>query len=199
MQQETLFRIVTVILLVSGFGTGMYFRAKAEREGGRLDNKGNKVILALRLVSLIVVWPLIAYLINPNWVLWAQWSAPNWLRWAAAGVALLMVPAIYWLMSNIGQNISPSHTTREGHQLVTTGPYKWIRHPLYTFGFIFVFSLSLVTALWWLSVGMLLPMAGIAWRTPREEQNLIAEFGNEYHEYMKRTGRYFPRLRLFGK
>jgi protein-S-isoprenylcysteine O-methyltransferase Ste14 len=34
----------------------------------------------------------------------------------------------------------------------------------------------------------------MAWRTPKEEANLIAKFGDEYQEYMKRTGRFFPKL-----
>lgn len=195
MEQETIFRILTAVLLFTGFGIGSYFRHQAERQGGRLDQSGNKVIVLLRLLSLAVVWPLFAYLLNPAWVRWAQMDLPVWVRWAAVVTAVLMVPAIYWMYTNIGRNISPSHTTREGHQLVTTGPYHYIRHPLYTFGTIFMLSLALVTGLWWLLVGFGLPLAVLIWRTPREEANLVARFGDEYRAYMARTGRFLPKLR----
>lgn len=195
MTQDGIFRILTLVLLMAGFGISGYFRSKADREGGRLNQSNKTVLIALRLLGLAVIWPLIAYLINPAWVDWARWPAPLWLRWAAVVVAFLAVPGIYWLFSSIGNNISPTHATRQDHQLITTGPYKWIRHPLYTFGFTFFLAISIVASLWWVTIGLLIPMAVLFWRTPQEEQNLIAEFGDEYRAYMKQTGRYFPRLR----
>lgn len=195
MSQDGIFRILTFVLLIAAFGISGYFRAKADREGGRLNQSNRKVLITLRLLALAVIWPLIAYLINPDWVAWARWPAPLWLRWSAVVVAFLTVPGIYWLFSSIGNNISPTHATRKDHQLITKGPYKWIRHPLYTFGFTFFMAISIATSLWWLTLGMIIPMAILLWRTPQEEQNLIAEFGDEYRAYMKQTGRYFPRLR----
>ncbi|MCB0034280.1 MAG: isoprenylcysteine carboxylmethyltransferase family protein [Anaerolineales bacterium] len=195
MTQDGIFRILTLVLLMAGFGISGYFRSKADREGGRLNQSNKTVLIALRLLGLAVIWPLIAYLINPAWVAWARWPVPLWLRWAAVGVAFAAVPAIYWLFSSIGNNISPTHATRQDHQLITSGPYQWIRHPLYTFGFTFFLAISVATSLWWVTMGLLIPMAVLFWRTPQEEQNLIAEFGDEYREYMKQTGRYFPRLR----
>jgi protein-S-isoprenylcysteine O-methyltransferase Ste14 len=109
-------------------------------------------------------------------------------------LALLMVGGIYWLFSAIGANISPIETTRRGHQLVTAGPYRWIRHPLYTFASLFFLALALLTGLWWLVGGMLVVLPILAWRTPREEAHLLAHFGDEYRVYMQRTGRYLPRL-----
>lgn len=98
------------------------------------------------------------------------------------------------MLSSIGTNISPSHATRAGHQLITHGPYRWVRHPLYSAGLLLCVSLTLLTALWALGVGMLIPLAVLLWRTPREEARLIALFGDEYRAYMRRAGRFFPRL-----
>lgn len=195
MIQENIFRWLTIGLLVCGMGIGFYFRLRSAREGGAYEESGNWLIIVLRLIGLVVIWPLLAYVINPAWVVWAQWDVPDGLRLTAAAVAALMVPCIYWLFVAIGTNISPSHTLREGHQLITSGPYHWIRHPLYTFGFTFFLALSLLTALWWLLIGLFVPMMILMWRTPQEERNLIAEFGDDYVAYMERTGRYFPRRR----
>jgi protein-S-isoprenylcysteine O-methyltransferase Ste14 len=99
------------------------------------------------------------------------------------------------VLSSIGTNISPSHATRAGHRLITHGPYRWVRHPLYSAGLLLCVSLTLLTALWTLGVGMLIPLAVLLWRTPLEEARLVATFGEEYRAYMRRTGRFFPRLR----
>jgi protein-S-isoprenylcysteine O-methyltransferase Ste14 len=41
---------------------------------------------------------------------------------------------------------------------------------------------------------MLIPLAVLLWRTPREEARLIETFGDAYRTYMKQTGRFFPRF-----
>jgi protein-S-isoprenylcysteine O-methyltransferase Ste14 len=194
MNNELTFRIITAVLLVSAFTISIYFRHKAERRGGRKNsNEGQRLLILLRLLGLLCLLPLVGYLIQPAWVAWARFSAPLWLRWGAAAYATCMIPALYWLFATIGNNISPTQTTRQGHQLVTTGPYRYIRHPLYTFGALFFGALILLTGLWWLGVGLAICLGILAWRTPREEAHLLAQFGNEYRDYMARTGRYLPR------
>ena len=75
---------------------------------------------------------------------------------------------------------------------MTHGPYRWVRHPLYSVGMLLYGSLTLLTGLWWLGVGSLIPLAVLLWRTPREEARLIEAFGEEYRVYMRRTGRFLP-------
>lgn len=195
MDTELLFRLLTFIFFVATFGVSIYFRHRADRQGGQLDkSEGQPLIAILRLLGLLLLLPLFGYWINPDWVTWARLPLPDWLRWFAVGIAALMLPMIYWLFSTIGNNISPSHTTRSDHKLVTSGPYRWIRHPLYTFGVLFFFAVSIATALWWFAIGMIIAFLLIALRTPREEAHLIAKFGDEYRAYMQRTGRYLPRF-----
>ncbi len=157
--------------------------------------EGRWLLVLLRLVGLAALLPLLAYLVQPAWVAWARVELPTWLRWVGAGGVMLMLPALHWLFATIRNNISPLATTRQGHRLVTHGPYRWIRHPLYTFGSIFFLSLAVMTGLWWLAALMALGGIGLAWRTPREERHLLAAFGDDYRQYMARTGRYLPRLR----
>jgi protein-S-isoprenylcysteine O-methyltransferase Ste14 len=196
MNIETIFRLIVVVLFVSAFAISGYFRSKADHEGGRLRSaEGQGLVVVLRLLGLLALLPLFGYLINPDWVTWARVQLPDWLRWLAALVAVSLIPMFYWVLSNIGNNISPVQTTRQNHKLITSGPYHYIRHPLYTFGFVFMVAITLLTGLWWLAVAALPPLLILLWRTPIEEQRLIETFGDEYREYMKRTGRFFPRLR----
>lgn len=106
-----------------------------------------------------------------------------------------MIPAIVWLFRTIGTNISPRETTREGHQLVVTGPYRYIRHPLYSFGF--AFYAALATALRPILALLIVAFGLPTRRTLKEEQNLIARFGDDYRRYMAQTGRFLPRLGSF--
>ena len=199
MSEELLYRGLTLVLLAVIFGISATFRRRADREGGVLQGEnGLRLVVVLRLLSLIILLPLLGYLINPAWVAWARLDLPAWMRWLGAAGMLMVIPLVTWVYRSIGTNISPSHATREGHQLVTHGPYRWVRHPLYSVGILLCISLTLLTALWTLGVGMLIPLAVLLWRTPREEARLIETFGDEYRAYMRRTGRFFPRvLKMF--
>lgn len=195
MALETVFRIITAVVLVAAFGISGYFRRKADRLGTPMrSNEGQRLVFFLRLYGLLALLPLVGYLIAPEWVAWARFAPPVWLRWVAVAVALACIPLIYWVFASIGINISPTQATRQGHTLVTHGPYRWVRHPLYALGTLVLISLVLVTGLWWIGVTMLPGILAIVRRTSIEEARLIETFGDDYRAYMKTTGRFFPQL-----
>jgi protein-S-isoprenylcysteine O-methyltransferase Ste14 len=101
---------------------------------------------------------------------------------------------IYWLFSSIGTGITPTSATRRDHVLSTSGPYRWIRHPLYTFGTAWFVSLGVMADTWLIASLGILAFIAMAIRTPREEARLVEKFGDEYRQYMKRTGRFLPRI-----
>lgn len=192
---ENPLRIAVAVLLVSAFAISIYYRHRARRRGGELDrSQGTSTLVALRLVALAAFVPLLLWLVHPQWARWAQVELAAGLRWAAVIAAAALLPAFVWLFRTIGNNISPRETTRAGHALVTDGPYRYIRHPLYTFGAAFYALIAVATGLWWLAVFLGIAFAALAWRTPREEANLIALFGDDYRRYMATTGRYLPHL-----
>jgi protein-S-isoprenylcysteine O-methyltransferase Ste14 len=93
----------------------------------------------------------------------------------------------------LGKEWSPQLQLREDHHLVTTGPYAWIRHPIYTAMFGWGTALALLTANWVFVVLAVAVVAGLVARVPREEQMMLEKFGQEYQAYMQRTGRFFPK------
>lgn len=194
-QNDVVFRIVTAVALVTIYGISGYYRTRAEQRGGRLDrSQGGPFLVVVRMLALFFFLPLLAYLFRPDWVAWARLELPHWLRWLGVALLVGLIPAVVWMFRSIGANVSSRHTTREGHQLVTAGPYRYIRHPLYTFGLLMYVALGLVAAMWWIWLGLAIIFPMLMWRTPREEAQLVARFGNEYRAYMQRTGRYLPKL-----
>ncbi len=195
MDTELILRLIAFCVLVAAAAIGVTFRRRAEREGGAMrTDEGKRLVRLLRLLGLFVLAPLLAYLIHPPWMAWARLGLPEGIRWLAAAIALGLLPIFYWIFSSIGNNISPTQATRQHHQLVTHGPYRWVRHPLYSFGFVLVLALTLLTDLWWLAVAMLPPLAILLWRTPIEEARLVETFGDAYRAYMRQTGRFWPRI-----
>ena len=194
---ETIFRILAGVILITGMSISVYYRRKADRETGeKLSRKadGNVMMTFIRIGGLILWLSPFVYLINPAWMAWSMIGLPEWARWLGVGIGILCVFGIYWLFSSIGTGITPVSATRKEHKLSTSGPYRWVRHPLYTVGSSFIASFGVMADNWFIVLLGLLAFIGMAIRTPKEEANLVEKFGDEYREYMKRTGRFLPKL-----
>jgi len=160
--------------------------------------EGKLALLSRLLLAAPLYLSIFAYMLNPAWMAWSAISLPTWLRWVGTAVGLAMLPLLYGVFSSIGNNISETFLTKEKHVLVTHGPYRWVRHPLYSAATISLVSLSMLAANWFMLAMACAAFLGIAVLViPREEAELIRKFGDEYREYRERTGRFAPRLRLF--
>ena len=194
---ENIFRILAALILFTGIGISSYFRRKADRESGeKISRKADGTIFMnlIRIGGLMLWLSPLVYLINPAWMAWSKIGLPEWVRWLRVGLGIVAIVGIYWLFSSIGSGITPTSATRKQHQLVTSGPYRWIRHPLYTFGSSLFIAFGMIADNWFVALLGVLAFIAMASRTPKEEANLIEKFGDEYLEYMQRTGRYLPKL-----
>jgi protein-S-isoprenylcysteine O-methyltransferase Ste14 len=117
---------------------------------------------------------------------------PTWLRWAGFGLGITSVGLFAWTHVVLGRFWSPHLQLRPGHRLMTAGPYARIRHPMYSAILGWIMSLGLVAAnsipLAFAALGAL----NFILRIPPEEKMMLQQFGDEYREYMKRTGRLLP-------
>lgn len=102
---------------------------------------------------------------------------------------------LMWLVQRmLGNNFAMPGITQTRQTLVTAGPYRWVRHPMYTTFGLIVLAVSLVTTNWFIAgIGLvfLTLMESVA-RT--EEQTLVQRFGDAYWEYIKHTGRFLPHV-----
>ncbi len=196
MSQENIFRLMIFLFMLANFTISGYYRRKADIKDQKTTfAEENQTLLKLRNIGALLMYgSILAYLIYPPVMRWAQIPIPSSIRWAAVGVMGLLVPAFYWLFSSLGSNITPTVSIRKQHELVTTGPYRWIRHPLYSFGTVLIIAIAVAAANWFiLGVGVL-TFIPLALRTPLEEQRLLETFGEKYQEYMQKTNRYFPKF-----
>lgn len=78
---------------------------------------------------------------------------------------------------------------------MTSGPYRYVRNPIYLGAFTFIIALAFVAANWLLLLPALVLITIIYAQIGKEELMLIERFGIEYREYMKRTPRFIPKPR----
>lgn len=195
MNDDQLFRWVLLAGVALFMPVGIYHRLKARTEE-KLDRRqeGLFILVTLRLAGAAGTAGLIAYLINPACMAWAAVPLPVWLRWTGVGLALIAGLGVVWMFRALGRNLTDTVVTRKQHTLVTSGPYRWVRHPLYTLAVLLGVASSLAAANWFFVVAGGLMFLLLAIRTRKEEENLIARFGDDYRNYMQRTGRFLPRL-----
>ncbi len=199
MSDETLFRVVFAVLFLLLFGVVGTFRKKAQA-GREIDygKEGSALFLALRLGGLAIWGYCFLYIVFPAALRWSFIELPAPVRWAGAGMVVMLIPFVVAAQRALGRNVSPTVIIHEDHELVTTGPYRWIRNPLYTAGGLLFASLGLLSASWFLLAGAALALVLVRLRLPREEAELEARFGPQYREYAARTGRFLPRVRKPG-
>jgi protein-S-isoprenylcysteine O-methyltransferase Ste14 len=194
---ENIFRIFAAVVLFTGVGISSYYRRKADKETGETISRradGNIWMAITRLFGLVLWLSPVIYLINPAWMEWSKLGLPDTVRWFGVALGFLCVAGIYWLFSSIGSGITATSATRQQHVLVTRGPYRWVRHPLYTVGSSMFIAFGMMADNWFIALVGILAFIAMALRTPKEEANLIAKFGDEYREYMKHTGRFLPKI-----
>jgi protein-S-isoprenylcysteine O-methyltransferase Ste14 len=202
MAQEEAFRLAFIAIFAPMFSITGYFRRKARRSGEIIPRarEGKFSMLLRSLFAAPIYLSFLAYMIHPEWMRWSSISLPIWLRWLAIAVGLGMLPVLYRVVSTLSNNISETVFTKKDHKLVTLGPYRRVRHPLYSVATIIFVSLGTVAANWFIIVMAILIIIVIALIVvPEEEAHLIGKFGPEYREYMKRTGMLAPPVNLIGK
>lgn len=197
MDNETIFHILAVVVMVASLSISIYYRRRANQLAGEvsLEEEGSLILNLRRLFGLMLWLSSLVYLINPNWMAWSSLPLPSWLRWLGAVLMVFCLPLIYWVFSSLDKNVTPTVVTREDHNLVTHGPYRWVRHPLYTVGFLLFTGLSLMAANWFIFTTLILGSFVLIERTSKEEELLTERFGDEYRDYADHTGRFLPRFR----
>jgi protein-S-isoprenylcysteine O-methyltransferase Ste14 len=136
----------------------------------------------------------VVYLFTP-WLRFADYRLPAFAPWCGAAVMLAALWLFWRSHADLGQNWSVTLEVRKGHQLIRRGVYRRVRHPMYASIFLFSLAQGLLLENWLAGWFALVTFAILYFvRTPREERMMCDFFGQEYRDYMRETGRLFPRL-----
>jgi protein-S-isoprenylcysteine O-methyltransferase Ste14 len=197
MDDDQTFRIVLIIAGLTVLPVMAYFRLRSQATGEKLDRwqEGRFILFTLRPVGVAFMLGLLAYMIDPSWMAWSSVRLPAWLRWTGTGLAVAAAGLLIWTLRNLGPNLTDTVVTRREHTLVTTGPYRWVRHPFYDAVGLAILASSLIAANWFLLMTGGLAFILMIVRTTTEEKHLLARFGHAYRAYLERTGRFVPRIR----
>ena len=195
MPEETPFRIaVLIVMLGTGLGAA-YFRIQARSdEKITHEAEGRMFALVLRLFGLALWLSTLAYLIAPRSIAWAAVSISPAVRWCAVAVAASAAVGFLRTLVVLGKNLTDTVVTRREARLVTNGPYAWVRHPFYTTAFLLMTAVAVAAANLLMGACVVGIITMLVLRTPKEEERLIAAFGDDYRAYMRTTGRFWPRL-----
>lgn len=200
MTVDNMFRIILAAIFLTIIAVVGSYRNRAEKAGGKItpqqarEQEGLPIWLALRVSGILIWVGTLVYLIYPPVLAWAKLPLPVGLRWLGVVLLLAMIPAVIWAQSSLGGNVTKTVSTKGEHALVERGPYRYVRHPLYLLGMIAFLAISLITSTWYYIAIELIMFWALRARTKQEEEMLIARFGDDYREYMTRTGRFLPKF-----
>lgn len=203
MSDDLLFRILFLVLwaILAIIRIGYGRKGKKEKGKGKQQwadmtraEKGAQVVISADILLYIITS--ISYILGLPWMMWFQLPLPEWIRWVGVGIVGTGLPLLLWVHHTLGRHWSRTLEIKMEHRLCTDGPYSRVRHPMYTVFFIFMAGVALVSANFLLFVFFVIFVTLMyAFLIPSEERMMLDHFGDEYRNYMQRTGRIFPRIR----
>jgi protein-S-isoprenylcysteine O-methyltransferase Ste14 len=196
MTDDQLFRYILIAGFVVTLPIALYHRLRAQT-GERLDRRqeGWFILVTLRVLGVSgMLGAMLLVFFQPAWMAWSFVPLPAWFRWIGVGLGALATILLTWTMRTLGRNITDTVVTRKEHSLVTSGPYRWVRHPFYVAFVLGLTATAIVLANWLVLAIGLLAFTLLVIRSRKEEANLELRFGDDYRRYRERTGAFFPRL-----
>ena len=194
---ENIFRVILPVLILAFMAhRGYYVKKHTRPEDTTLKKRDEDILSKLAgLLGIAGFVSTIAFVINPGWVAWANLPLPGWVRWTGFTIALIGFALLQWAQTTLGRSWSDTPRMMTEQVLVTNGPYRVIRHPIYTAFFLILGSTLFISANWLVGISWISKILLEIFSRINFEENLMLEyFGDRYREYMKRTGRLLPKL-----
>ncbi len=197
METETIFRILLpALVIVFALHRGYYVKNHSKPEDATLKKREEGTVSKIAgLLGVIGFLSIVAYPLNPRWLAFADLLFPVWIRWAGVGIALAGFALLQWAQVILGKSWSDTPRMMKEQILITSGPYRMIRHPIYT-AFLLILGSTLFISSNWLIGLCWIGMTALetASRVQFEEALMVEFFGDQYREYMKKTGRLLPKV-----
>jgi protein-S-isoprenylcysteine O-methyltransferase Ste14 len=188
-----------VFLLLLGATRYRYFVLASAQPAGLSTSTVNwarqiPAYFASTVWAIYVAWLVMAPV---QLVKWDRWSPDHWVSDLLGWIAAPILGAALWLFwyshYTIGGYWSIRVQLRTGHRLVTEGPYRYVRHPLYTALFLGCLGTVLALQSWTLAAWVPVFVASYVLFAREEEKMMERGFGEAYRAYLRQTGMFLPR------
>ena len=194
MQSEKPFTIALAVLFTCFGAIRAHYRFSMSRPRALSSANLPHALLLAMLIPFEVITLALFFLRRMSW---AALPLPPWVRWTGAPLGVAALILFVWVHRSLGSNFSSMPYAQDGQSLITSGPYRWVRHPMYTAFYLQHLSTFLLTANWFIGLTWLGGLTlVIALRLRKEEEVMIDRFGDRYLSYMRRTGRFLMPIRL---
>jgi protein-S-isoprenylcysteine O-methyltransferase Ste14 len=191
---NTLFQVYYLICLIMGsFIRVWYGRKNRQDRKSILREEGLAYALLASLWGLAILIPIMHMF--TRWLSFADYNLPVWSGWIGVATFAMALWLLWRSHADLGQNWRITTEIREGHTLVTSGIFRYIRHPMYSAHWLWGIAQALLIHNWIAGLASLVIIIPIyVLRVRREEHMMLVKFGEKYRLYMRQTGRIIPRL-----
>ena len=191
---DSLFQYSYLIgLIVGSFIRALYLRKYKQDRKAIFREEGFAVGLLASLWGVAILLPLLH--IFTRWLTFADYGLSAWAGCSGILIFALAIWLLWRSHADLGINWRVTTELREKHALITSGVFRYIRHPMYSAHWLWGIAQVLLIHNWiagLASLVIIIPLYIL--RVRREEQMMLEQFGEEYQTYMSQTGRIFPRL-----
>lgn len=187
------FEIVFLAGIIAGSVVRKFYTSGRRKIGAEKKRSDILDLVLIGAAGVGMVMPLL-YLFT-SWLDYAKYELPNWTGWVGTAVFAGAILMLWRSHADLGRNFSPTLQIRAEHLLVTSGVYSRIRHPMYTAHLLWAIGQGLLLSNWlagWAFLVLSVPLYIV--RIPKEERMMLEHFGEQYRQYMGRTGRLVPRV-----
>jgi len=188
------FRATFIVLFLAWALPRGYYRIRGR---GKVQEKVREkwAIPARILLGLPFMVGLALFIFHPQALRRTNFPISDFWRWTGAVIFAFASALMIWVHVTLGKNFSSELRIRSDQELVTWGPYRYIRHPMYTAFFLLTIGMGLLSANGLIGAGVLGVCILILFRVHTEEEMMARAFGERYRQYAATTGRFLPRLR----
>jgi protein-S-isoprenylcysteine O-methyltransferase Ste14 len=192
----TAFAVVVATWIAFGFF--FYFGRRKQKAAPEHEAKRDPASywgIAIQSVAIFAVWVFHRNDLGP----FLPIPMPLWAQAAILFAGMLIAVLSLWLsiaaVRTLGKQWTYVARVIEGHRLITTGPYRFVRNPIYLSMFGSLIATGLVFTRWWaLAAAIPIFLIGTWIRISREEKLLASTFGPEWQDYKRRAPALFPGL-----
>ncbi len=151
--------------------------------------------LSYTVLTVAAFWLMFAGDVPRVWLRTRLYPPTSWTNWLGIAVTAVGLGFAIWARAYLGRNWSGMVSVKIGHELVRSGPYRWVRHPIYSGMILAMLGTAVVRHQVRGLIAVVLLYAGFTIKSRIEEQAMTATFGPEYAQYASTTGAIIPRLR----